>query len=223
MDNRKVVLDVETTGLSYDFGHRVIDIGCVELEDNQETGVSFQCYINPMRDIPLSSFNVHGLSREFLKDKPAFKDIAGDFLKFIGDDDLIIHNAPFDMSFINGELQMIGAKALQNKVIDTLVLAKKLYPGQKASLDALCKKFEILGQNRKVHGALTDSLLLARVFIEMMRGRQINIQACNENKVSRKSVQKRTYHVNKEEKQAFFDMLCKLKDPLWKKNWTGVL
>ena len=170
---REIVLDTETTGLSPQDGHRLVEIGCLELVNHVATGNTFHTYIDPERDMPDGAFQVHGLSTEFLCGKPKFADIADDFLRFIGDDPLVIHNANFDMGFINWELKASGRPALpMSRAIDTLDMARKKFPGAQNNLDALCRRFNVDNSGRTKHGALLDSELLAEVYLELMGGRQ---------------------------------------------------
>ncbi len=169
---REIVLDTETTGIDALNGDRLVEIGCVELMNHVATGRTYHVYLNPERDMPEEAFRVHGLSTDFLKDKPLFSEVVADFLEFIGQDRLVIHNAPFDMGFINAEMTRIGMKPLRNPVLDTVQMARKRFPGAPASLDALCRRFEIDNSNRTLHGALLDSELLAEVYLELLGGRQ---------------------------------------------------
>lgn len=170
---RQIVLDTETTGLSPKDGDRLVEIGCLEIVNQVATGVHFHRYINPERDVPEGAFKVHGLSAEFLSDKPKFAEVVDEFVTFIGDDPLVIHNASFDMGFINHELTMVGRPALEfARAIDTLLIARKRFPGAQNSLDALCRRFGIDNSNRVKHGALLDAELLAEVYLELMGGRQ---------------------------------------------------
>ena len=174
---RSITLDIETTGLSFLEGHKIVEIGCVELLNNFPSGKTWQRYINPERSMPEEAFKIHGLSNEFLSNKPVFSDIIDDFLNFIKDSDLIIHNSRFDLPFINYELEINNSKALdpkKNNVIDTLNLARKMHPGQSVSLDALSRKYKI-NIERENHGALLDAEILAEVYLEMNGGRQQNI------------------------------------------------
>ncbi|MCD7058431.1 DNA polymerase III subunit epsilon [Pelagibacterium xiamenense] len=173
VSNREIVLDTETTGLSPQQGDRLVEIGCVELVNHVPTGKNHHIYINPQRDMPEEAFKVHGLSDEFLRDKPLFAEVAEDFLAFIGDATLIIHNAPFDMGFLNAELEWIRRPALKNPVIDTVMLAREKHPGARVSLDALCKHYGIDNSRRTLHGALLDSEILAEVYLELIGGRQV--------------------------------------------------
>ena len=171
---RQIVLDTETTGLSAELGHRIIEIGAVELLHRRLTGNSFHQYLKPDREVDPGSFAVHGISNEFLADKPHFAEIAADLLSFIHGAELIIHNAPFDLSFLNSEFQKLGGESTsitqRCKIIDTLVLARKLHPGQKNNLDALCKRYAIDNSQREKHGALLDAEILAEVFLAMTGG-----------------------------------------------------
>lgn len=169
---REIVLDTETTGIDPLNGDRVVEIGCVELFNHVTTGRHYHTYLNPERDMPAEAEAVHGLSAAFLSDKPLFLAVVGDFLDFIGDAQLVIHNASFDIGFLNMELVRIGMGKLSNPVVDTVKIARKRFPGAPASLDALCRRFEIDNSNRTLHGALLDSQLLAEVYLELMGGRQ---------------------------------------------------
>jgi len=170
---REIVLDTETTGLSPARGDRIVEIGCVELLHHLPTGNTFHVYLNPERDMPEEAFNIHGLSSEFLNDKPLFRDIADEFEKFIANAALVIHNASFDLGFLNRELEAIDRPAIDAaQVIDTLAMARKKFAGASSSLDALCKRFNIDNSNRIKHGALLDSELLAEVYLELIGGTQ---------------------------------------------------
>jgi DNA polymerase-3 subunit epsilon len=175
---REVILDTETTGLKPEDGNRVIEIGCIELIDRHLTENTFHCYLNPDRDIEGGAFKVHGLSRSFLSDKQRFPDIRHELLDFIGDATMVIHNAPFDLAFLDAEFLRIDKSKknplLKNKVIDSLVLARKLHPGQRNSLDALSKRYEINSYDRSLHGALLDARILADVYLRMTGG-QVNL------------------------------------------------
>lgn len=170
---REIVFDVETTGLDAKNGHRIIEIGCVELIDRKITGQFFHTYLNPQRDVPASAQKIHGISTEFLQDKPVFSQIVKEFMDFIQMDRLVIHNASFDMGFLNHHLMGLGKPAIPyTRAIDTLEMARKKFPGAKATLDALCARFNISLEKREKHGALLDSELLAEVYIQMMGGYQ---------------------------------------------------
>jgi DNA polymerase-3 subunit epsilon len=170
---REIVLDTETTGLEPEQGDRIVEIGGVELLNHMPTGRTYHQYINPERSMPQEAFAVHGLGDEFLRDKPVFKSIAQEFLDFVGDAKLVIHNASFDMKFINAELGWLGRHPLPNdQAIDTLTIARRKFPGSPASLDALCRRFAIDNSARTLHGALLDSEILAEVYLELIGGRQ---------------------------------------------------
>jgi DNA polymerase III subunit epsilon len=170
---RQVVLDTETTGLEHREGHRIIEIGCVEMIERRLTNRNFHVYINPEREVDEGAIVVHGITNEFLADKPKFADVAQDFMDFIRDSELIIHNAAFDLGFLNAELRRLDPELKVEdmaSVLDTLVLARELHPGQRVSLDALCKRYEVDNSNRELHGALLDSEILAEVYLAMTGG-----------------------------------------------------
>ena len=170
---REIVLDTETTGFDPDTGDRIVEIGAVELMNHLATGRHFHVYINPERDMPADAFAVHGLSTEFLSDKPRFAEVAADFLAFIGDARLVIHNAAFDMKFLNAELRRAGHPTMpMSRALDTVAMARQKFPGAPVSLDALCRRWGIDNSNRTLHGALLDSELLAEVYLELIGGRQ---------------------------------------------------
>ncbi|MDP2788278.1 MAG: DNA polymerase III subunit epsilon [Pseudomonadota bacterium] len=171
---RQIVLDTETTGLDPAQGHRVIEIGALEILNRRITGATYHVYLNPERDIDAGALNVHGLSREFLSDKPRFADVAAEFLDFVRDAELVIHNAPFDIGFLNAELVRLedGPMKQYCGVLDTLKLAKTLHPGQKNNLDALCRRYFVDNAGRTFHGALLDAQLLAEVYLAMTRGQE---------------------------------------------------
>lgn len=163
---REIVLDTETTGLEPSFGHRVIEIGAVELIDKVITGKKFHTYLNPKRTVPEDSYRIHGISTHFLKDKPLFEYVADDFLNFVGNSKLIIHNAAFDIKFLNHELSLVSRPIFDFSIaIDTLKIAREKFPGQKSSLDALCKRYKVDNSHRVFHGALKDAQLLAKVYL----------------------------------------------------------
>jgi DNA polymerase-3 subunit epsilon len=177
---REIVLDTETTGLDPAAGDRIVEIGCVELINHIPTGRHLHLYINPQRSMPEEAFRVHGLSEAFLADKPLFSAIAGAFRDFIGDAALIIHNAPFDLGFLNKELERVGQASLSNPIIDTVMLARKVHPGARVNLDALCKHYGIDNSRRTLHGALLDSEILAEVYLELIGGRQVALALVGE-------------------------------------------
>lgn len=172
---RHIILDTETTGLSPALGHRIIEVAAVEMINRRLTGNHYHCYLNPEREIDAGAQQVHGISLEFLQDKPKFADAAQEFLSFIAGGVLVIHNAPFDVGFLNHELARLNLAPVETcceGVIDTLKLAKELHPGQKNNLDALCKRYAVDNSNRTLHGALLDAELLAEVYLGMTRGQE---------------------------------------------------
>ena len=172
---RQIVLDTETTGLSPETGDRIIELGCVELVNRKLTGNNLHFYFNPDRDSHEDALRVHGISNEFLKDKPRFAELVDEILEYMQDAEVIIHNAPFDLGFLNKELERLGRPAFKtftDGVIDTLVMAKELFPGKRNSLDALCDRLEVDNSGRTLHGALLDAELLADVYINLTRGQE---------------------------------------------------
>lgn len=170
---RHIILDTETTGLSPVTGDRIVEIGCVEMVNRRLTGKHLHHYINPERDVPEGAFNVHGLSTEFLSDKPLFASVADEIMEFIGDAEVVIHNAPFDLGFLDMEYKLLKRPLFSkqiSKVIDTLADARQMFPGKRNSLDALCERFDIRNDHRTLHGALLDAELLAEVYLAMTRG-----------------------------------------------------
>jgi DNA polymerase III subunit epsilon len=173
---REIVLDTETTGLDPYQGHRLVEIGCVELINRIPSGQTFHRYINPQRDMPTEAFGVHGLSEEFLKDKPPFYEVCDDFVAFLGDARLVIHNAAFDIGFLNAELERAGRQVLtRDRLVDTLLLARRKFPGGSNRLDDLCGRYGIDNSRRTKHGALLDAELLAEVYLELVEGRQAQL------------------------------------------------
>jgi DNA polymerase-3 subunit epsilon len=174
---REIVLDTETTGLDPQSGDRIVEIGCLELVNRFPSGREWHSYFNPDRDMPKEAFAVHGISSDFLKDKPRFAELADDLLEFLADASLIIHNAAFDINFLNTELKKIGKPQIEiDRVVDTLQLARRKHPGSPASLDALCKRYGIDMAVRKKHGALVDCKLLADVYVELLGERQARLE-----------------------------------------------
>jgi len=217
---REIVLDTETTGLDPKSGHRIVEIGCVELVNHVATGNSYHQYINPERDMPDEAYRVHGLSLEFLSGHPVFAAIADDFLAFVRDSQLVIHNAEFDMGFINAELQALGRDALDKaRAVDTVQIARRKFPGAPANLDALCKRFQIDNSDRELHGALKDARLLADVYLELIGGRQPDLELAEEDKAAvvseRNHRAARPHAATAEEEAAHRAFLEKIKDPLW--------
>lgn len=224
---REIVLDTESTGLDPDQGHRVVEIGCVELFNFIPTGKTFQCYLNPDRDMPIEAQNVHGLSAEFLSDKPRFEDVAEQFTDFIADSPLIIHNAGFDMKFLNAELRAASYQPIPfDRAVDTVQMARRKYPGQPASLDALCKRFGIDNSAREHHGALLDAQLLAEVYLELRGGRQpdLAVEVVKAAVVTagpaapRKFREPRPSVLTAEEQAAFDALVAKIPNALWAKK-----
>ena len=228
---REIALDTETTGLNPRAGHRVVEIGCVEMMNHVATGEVFHVYVNPERDMPEEAFAVHGLSEEFLKDHPVFADVAQDFLTFVGDDPLVIHNAAFDMGFLNAELERAGHTALpMERAIDTVQMARKKFPGAQANLDALCKRFGVDNSNRELHGALLDARLLAEVYLELRGGRQtgFGLDSSPDTRVTegesaevstletRQKREPREFSPSAEELARHEEFLEKLSDPIWR-------
>jgi DNA polymerase-3 subunit epsilon len=179
---KEIVLDTETTGISVKDGHRIVEIGCIELEDLIPTKNKFHCYLNPERKVSEQAFKVHGYSDEFLSKQKKFNEIEDEFLEFIKDKRLIIHNAEFDLEHLNNELKLLGSGKIDNEVIDTLVLARDKFPGSQISLDALCKRFRINNSKRVTHTALIDCDLLAKVYINLIDQKEpsLNFQAIND-------------------------------------------
>jgi DNA polymerase-3 subunit epsilon len=218
---REVVLDTETTGLDPADGHRIVEIGCVELANHVPTGRNFHRYVNPERPMPEEAFAVHGLSDEFLADKPVFAELAGEFLDFVGEAPLVIHNAEFDLKFLNAELRRVGREPLAVPVEDTLELARRRFPGAQASLDALCRRFEIDLSARTKHGALLDCELLAAVYLELIGGREptldiaVDAAAAIATSIVRTLREPRPHAPLAEEIAAHKAMLETLKQPIW--------
>ena len=194
--NREIILDTETTGLNPFQGDKIIEIAAIELIDHISTEKKFHCYINPERDIPETSQQIHNISNEMVKNKPTFKDIIDEFLSFIKNDSIIIHNADFDLKFLNYELSLCGFNNLENNIIDTLSIARSKYPGSSVSLDSLCKRFDVDLNERKEkgHGALIDCYLLSEVYLELKGGKQPNL---NLNEKNNKIILKNKKKVNK--------------------------
>ncbi len=188
---RQVVLDTETTGLEVEKGHRIIEVGCVELVNRRRTSRNYQVFINPDREIDEAAEEVHGISREMLADKPRFAELADEFLEFLSGAEIIIHNADFDLGFLNNELVLAGRDcSIEDScsVIDTLPLARKMHPGQRNSLDALCKRYHVDNSNREYHGALLDAQLLADVYLAMTGGQgSLSFEAQSEHESTARS------------------------------------
>lgn len=225
---REIAFDTETTGLDPRAGHRLVEIGCVELIHGMPSGKSWHSYLNPERDMPEEAFNVHGLSIDFLQDKPLFAEVAEGFLEFLGDATLVIHNAAFDLGFINAELGKVDRPALTNPFVDTVSVARRKFPGQRNSLDALCERLGINNAHRTKHGALLDAELLAEVYIELNGGRQrgLDLAATAANAAAQASEgpvvasvvrEARAHAPSPAELAAHEAFLKKLSDPLWLK------
>ena len=219
---REIILDTETTGLDPGDGHRIVEIGCVELVNHVPTGRSFHAYVNPERPMTEEAYQVHGLSDEFLAQHPPFRDVVDGFLAFLGTDRLVIHNAEFDLRFVNAELRRLDRPVLSCAFEDTLGLARRRYPGAPASLDALCRRFEIDLSARTKHGALLDCELLAAVYLELLGGRQttfdlaVGAAAMNGTATIVRPVREpRPHAASEEELIAHAAMLQLLKQPLW--------
>lgn len=223
---REICLDTETTGLDPKDGHRIVEIGCIEIINKVRTGKSFHTYINPERDMPQEAFRIHGISSDFLKDKPKFTTIVQDFLAFIGNSKLVIHNASFDMKFINHHLRACNLEIIERgNVIDSLEIARNKFPGAGNSLDALCKRFSVDLSRRVKHGALLDAELLADIYIELMGGNQISMfetlsskkSVINENKNNNSNpLPQRKFPLSEAELQAHKEFITKhFKENLW--------
>ena len=227
---REVILDTETTGLSPTSGHRVVEIGCVELFNRLPTGRTYQTYINPERSVPSESTAITGLTEAFLRPHPVFSQIASDFLEFIQADPLVIHNASFDVGFLNSELGRLSLPLIEmTRCIDTLKIARNKFPGSPASLDALCKRFGVDLGKRDKHGALLDSELLAQVYLELIGGRQRSIEisvATLEGELGKlemgevsikETLPPRPHQISKQEDEDHQKLVSALKSPLWSK------
>lgn len=222
MTEREIALDTETTGLSPQGGHRIVEIGCVEMENRIPTGRTFHVYLNPERSMPEEAFRIHGISEEFLKDKPLFSAVAKEFLAFIGQSKLVIHNADFDMKFLNAELTHARLPEVPDaQVFCTLKHARRTFPGAPASLDALCKRFNVDISARNLHGALLDAQLLAAMYLELMGGSQQAMTlerqgaAAREAAAVREALPARDFPPTEEELAAHGEFLKKIKAPLW--------
>lgn len=227
---RHVVLDTETTGLDPRDGHRLVEIGCIELFNLVPTGRVFHSYINPERDMPYEAFQIHGLSIDFLKGHPPFEKVVQEFLAFIEADPLVIHNARFDLKFLNHELQLCNLENIPfERAIDTVYLAKQKFPGSPVNLDALCKRFTIDNSGRTKHGALLDAELLAEVYLQLMGGRQqgLGLHRQGQGKEDtdavqpiprKKRLERPPTQASIEEQALHEEFLKKLNNPLWATN-----
>lgn len=228
---REVVFDTETTGFNVDEGDRLVEIGAVELINHIPTGVTYHQYINPEREVPEEAFKVHGLNYEFLKDFPTFDKVADEWLEFVGDAVLVAHNASFDIGFLNGQLKELGKPLFTwDRVVDTLEIARTLFPGARVNLDALCRRYGIDNSERTLHGALLDADLLAKVYLELLGGQEPSMLK-EEKKVSHATVfadsaqpkkefrPARNFDLSEEEIQAHNDFLtANIKDAVWFKE-----
>ena len=221
---REIVIDTETTGLNYKTGDRLIEVGCVELNNYVPTGKSLQFYCRPDKEISEGAKNIVGISDSFLKKQKTFEENHENLLNFIKDDTLVIHNSEFDMGFINNELKLIGMPPLKNPVIDTVSLAREVLNTRIANLDYLCRRFNIDLSDRSFHGALLDSQLLASVYLELRGGKQFSMKLDNSRSLNMDTETKHTnkektkeIQVNEEQLQLHAEMLKKIKNPIWKK------
>ena len=230
---RELVLDTETTGLDFANGDKIVEIGIVELENHIETGNFFHYYLNPERSSSLEALKVHGLTQEFLSDKPKFEEIADEFIKFIGTSKIVIHNASFDIGFLNAELKNCNMTAINEEVIiDTIVLAKNKFRGQSISLDSLCRKYNIDISNREVHGALKDAKLLALVYLELIGGKQTTLKFQDDSShqnyqntdlsvdinnyyKENKSINKRDFNLNLKDHTLHLESIEKIPNKIW--------
>tara|TARA_Y100001933_G_scaffold126420_1_gene126175 strand:- start:21 stop:692 length:672 start_codon:yes stop_codon:yes gene_type:complete len=222
---REIILDTETTGLDPNMGHRLVEIGAIELINHTPTGVSYQTYINPEREVDPGAQEVHGLTNKFLEQHPTFEVVSDEFMNFLSDSTIVIHNAPFDLAFINMELERLGKAPLTfDRVIDTLVLARKKFPGAQASLDALCRRFAIENRHRELHGALVDAALLADVYIELIGGKEptLGLSAKKAKTVAvdttRAYQKSRSFPVPEEELELHRAFVKTLINPIWDKT-----
>lgn len=225
---REVVCDTETTGVDPAAGDRIIEVGCVEIVDGLPTGRELHLYINPQRTVPAESVKIHGLTNEFLADKPTFSEVANEILAFLGRDPMVAHNAEFDRSFLNHEFQRCGLPQIaKERTVDTTELARRKFPGSPVSLDALCRRFQIDRTHRKMHGAIIDARLLAAVYLELRGGRQrsldLGIDAPRENGVDALFARAmetarrtpRLFPPSPEELAAHAEFLKSIKNPIW--------
>jgi DNA polymerase-3 subunit epsilon len=222
---REIVLDTETTGLDPAAGHRLVEVACLELVNRVPTGKRFQKYLDPQRDMPEEAFKVHGLSREFLSGQAVFAAVAEEFLGFIGAAPLVIHNAEFDLRFLNAELRLAGREPLdRGRAVDTVAIARRRFPGAQVNLDALCRRFGIDNSARSLHGALLDCELLAEVYLELSGGRQQGLDLAQQRRAdpraagaARQRREPRPHAATAEEIEAHAALLGKLQDPIWRK------
>jgi len=221
---REIIFDTETTGIDPSDGHRVVEIGCIETVNTIPTGRTYHQYINPERDMPEAAFAVHGLASDFLQGHPTFAEVAADFLDFIDGARLVAHNADFDIRFINAELARLGFPGIgPERIVDTLAMARQRFPGSPATLDALCRRFEIDNSRRTRHGALLDAELLAEVYLELSGGRQTGLALVAEAtdtpviRVERVYREPRPHAPTPEESAAHAAFIATMKDSLWRR------
>ena len=222
---RQVVLDIETTGLNYKEGHKIIEIACLELSNYLPTGKTYQTFVNPEKESSIAAKEKHGISDDFLRDKKLFNEVVPDFLEFIKDSPIVAHNGiAFDIPFLNYELKFNKLNVITNQIIDTLILARKLFPGSPANLDALCRRFDIDLSLRKKHGALIDAKLLAKVYLELKGGQQPNLileskekkGEIEEVKIIKKEILKdRKFVLSSEEEEKHKNFIKNIKSPIW--------
>ena len=222
---RQVVLDIETTGLNYKEGHKIIEIACLELSNYLQTGKTYQTFVNPEKESSIAAKEKHGISDDFLRDKKLFNEVVPDFLEFIKDSPIVAHNGiAFDIPFLNYELKFNKLNVITNQIIDTLILARKLFPGSPANLDALCRRFDIDLSLRKKHGALIDAKLLAKVYLELKGGQQPNLileskekkGEIEEVKIIKKEILKdRKFVLSSEEEEKHKNFIKNIKSPIW--------
>lgn len=225
---REVVFDTETTGFKVNEGDRLVEIGAVELVNHMPTGVTYHQYINPEREVPEDAFKIHGLNYDFLKNYPTFREIADEWNEFVGDAVLVAHNASFDIGFLNGQLKELDKPLYTwDRVVDTLEIARSLFPGARVNLDALCRRYGIDNSERTLHGALLDADLLAKVYLELLGGQEPSMlkeekKTSNATVFADNSVQKRVHRearkfvLSEAEKQMHFDFLAKnIKNAIW--------
>lgn len=221
MSKRELIFDTETTGFDPLTGDRLIEIGLVEMVDKVLTGEHYHQYVNPEREVPESAVKIHGITTEFLRDKPVFSDIMDEFLDYVGSDSILVaHNAEFDMRFINWELENAGRPIIHPKrFLDTLAIARNKFPGAANSLDALCKRFGVSNTHRTLHGALLDAEILADVYVELLGGRQAGLDLAVDGSGAvvreKKAREKRSFPVAEEELARHADFITKLNDPIW--------
>lgn len=224
---REIVLDTETTGLDPNSGHRLVEIACLEIFNCVPTGKVFHTYLNPEREVPQDAAAVHGLTTQFLRDHPKFKEKADEFMDFLGDTRLVIHNAPFDLKFLNAELGWLKKPLIDpTRATDTLTIARKKFPGAKNNLDALCKRFNIDNSHRTYHGALLDTELLVEVYVELLGGKQREFGLHRDATTAQTQVisldravrPARTFAVDASEREAHEKLLEGIKNPLWKQG-----